>query len=95
MSTSIWKARLESALSGIERDLDDMVRQAKLFLERLDSTERIVLLGLMLIGFLFVLLHQFKSGDESQNEVVRFVGLMFAMTALAAAAGWTIGGQAA
>jgi hypothetical protein len=90
MSINIWKARLDSVLSGIGRDLDDMVRQSKLFLERLDSTERIVLLGLMLIGFLFVLLHQFNRSDENQNAVGRFVGLLFAMVTLAAAAGWTI-----
>ncbi|MEQ9505992.1 MAG: hypothetical protein RLO80_06945 [Hyphomonas sp.] len=90
MSTGIWKARLDSTLSGMERDLDEMARQARLFLERLDSTERIVLLGLMLIGVLFFLLHHFKGSDESQNQVGQFVGVLFAMVTVAAVAGWTV-----
>ena len=90
MSTDIWKARLDSALSGMRRDLDDMVRQSRQFLERLDSTERVVLLGLLLIGVLFLLLHHFNSSDDNQNSTGRFVGMLFVMVTVAAGAGWMI-----
>lgn len=50
MLADIGKERIESALSGVGRDLDDMVGQGKRFVEGLDTTEQLVLVGLVLIG---------------------------------------------
>ncbi len=95
MNMSIWKARIDSALSGIGRDLDRMAREARQILEGLDSTERIVLLGLMLIGILFLMLHYFRGRGEAEDGVGQFVGVLFMLTALAAGAGWTVAGYTA
>jgi len=83
-----WKARIESALSGVERDLNDMVSQTIRFVEGLDMAGQIVLLGPFLIGLFYLVFGHFQSGDEDKRAGGRFVGIMFMMVAMAAGLGW-------
>ena len=88
MTGDNWKARVDSALSGVGRDLNEMVHKAKAFVSGLDTTEKLILLGLVLIGFFYLLLHHFQSREDGEKAGGRFVGLMFVMMAVAAGFGW-------
>lgn len=83
-----WKARIESALTGVGRDLNDMVSQAIRFVEGLDKAGQIVLFGLVLIGLFYFLFGLFQGGDEDKRAGGRFVGILFMMVAMAAGLGW-------
>jgi hypothetical protein len=83
-----WKARIESALSGVGRDLNDMVSQGSRFFEGLDTNGQIVLLSLVLIGLFYLVFGHFQGGDEDKRAGGRFVGIMFMMVAMAAGLGW-------
>ena len=83
-----WKARIESARSGVGRDLNDMVSQGSRFVEGLDTNGQIVLLSLVLIGLFYLVFGHFQGGDEAERAGGRFVGMMFMMVAMAAGLGW-------
>ncbi len=87
-----WKARIDSALSGIGRDLKDMARQGWQFFERLETTEQLVLLGLIMIGLFYLLLGHFKASDEEERAAGQFMGTMFMTVAAAACLGWVASG---
>ena len=88
MLADIGKARIDSALSGVGRDLDDMVGQGRRFVEGLNTTEQLVLMGLVLIGLFYLVFGHFLSGSEDERAGDRFVGTMFMMVAMAAGLGW-------
>lgn len=90
-----WKARIESALSGVERDLNDLLAQAGRFVAGLSTTELLVLMGLVLIGMFYLLLGHFRGGDEYERAAGRFVGIMFVMVVMAAGLGWMASAYAA
>jgi hypothetical protein len=90
-----WKARIESALSGVGRDLDVMVTQGRRFVEGLNTTEQLVLTGLALIGLFYLVFGHFKGGDEHEKAGGRFVGIMFMIVAMAAGLGWMASDYAA
>jgi hypothetical protein len=87
-----WKARIDSALSGIGRDMKDMARQGWQFLESLETTEQLVLLGLVMIGLFYLLMGHFKGGNEEEKAGGRFMGIMFMTVAAAATLGWVASG---
>lgn len=89
----IWTARIESVLSGVGRDLHDIVRHFTQDLERLQTTQKLVLAGLVIVGLFFVLLRHFRGQQEGESAGVQFVGLMFVCVTLAAGLGWLAGGQ--
>jgi|JI10StandDraft_1071094.scaffolds.fasta_scaffold363747_2 hypothetical protein len=95
MSDVMWKARAESALSGVGRDVNELARQAKAYLAGLDTTERLVLLGLVAIGLFYFVLVYFQRREDEEKAGGHFMGLMFVLVALAAGAGWTISGLSA
>ncbi|MBA4338537.1 hypothetical protein [Hyphomonas sp.] len=95
MLADIGKERIESALSGVGRDLDDMVGQGKRFVEGLDTTEQLVLVGLILIGLFYLVFGHFQGGDPDEKAGGRFVGIMFMMVAMAAGLGWMASDYAA
>lgn len=90
-----WKARIDSALSGIGRDLDDMVRRGRLFLQGLDTAEQLVLMGLVMIGLFYLLLGYFRAGNEDEKAAGQFMGIMFMTVAAAAGLGWIASGYSA
>jgi len=90
-----WKARIESALSGVGRDLNDLLAHAARFVVGLSTTEQLVLTGLVLIGFLYLMFGHFRGGDEDEKAGGRFVGIMFVMVAMAAGLGWMASASAA
>jgi hypothetical protein len=83
-----WKARIESALSGVRRGLNDMVSQGGRFVEGLDKAGQIVLLGLVLIGMFYLVFGHSQGGDEDERAGGRFVGIMFMIVTMAAGLGW-------
>lgn len=87
-----WKARIDSVLSGIGRDVEDMLRQGWQFFERLETTEQLVLLGLFIIGLFYLLVGHFKGGNEEEKAGGRFMGIMFMTVAAAAMLGWVASG---
>ena len=93
MIPGMWKVRLDAALSAAARDVGDMTRQARVFIASLDTAERLVLIGLALIGALYLLLDQFDKDTKLANG--RFVGILFALTAIATGLGWAISGRSA
>lgn len=93
MVSAMWKVRLDAVRDAAVRDASDMARQTRQFIAGLDTSERLVLLGLGLIGALYLLLNHFQGRDEGEPANGRFVGLMFVMTAIAAGFGWTISGH--
>lgn len=93
MIGAIWKVRLDAACSVVARDASDMARQMRHFIASLDTTERMVLIGLALIGAFYLLLDQFHAGDDARPANGRFAGIMFALTAIAAGLGWAISGR--
>jgi len=95
MTGENWKARVDSALSGVGRDLDEMVHKAKVFVAGLDTTEKLVLIGLVLIGLFYLLLHHVQSREDGESQGGRFVGLLFVMVAIAAGFGWTVSDHSA
>jgi hypothetical protein len=95
MLADIGKERIESALSGVGRDLDDMVGQGKRFMEGLDTTEQLVLVGLVLIGLFYLVFGHFQGDDPDEKAGGRFVGIMFMMVAMAAGLGWMASDYAA
>lgn len=95
MLADIGKERIESALSGVGRDLDDLVGQGKRFVEGLDTTEQLVLMGLVLIGLFYLVFGHFQGGSEDERAGGRFVGIMFMMVAMAAGLGWLASDYAA
>lgn len=88
-----WKARIESALSGVGRDLHNMVRRFAQYLEGLQTSEKLVLAGVLMMGMFFLLLHHFQGRREGEEASVRFVGSMFLFVAVAAVFGWMASGQ--
>lgn len=92
MFIDIWKARIDSALSGMGRDIDQMVRQGRHFLQGLETTEQLVLMGLLMIGLFYLLLGHTRGGDEEEKAGGRFVGILFMTVAMAACLGWMASG---
>lgn len=90
-----WKARIDSALSGIGRDIDEMVRRGRQFVEGLETTERLVLLGLVMIGLFYLMLGHFRGGNEEDKAGGRFIGILFVTVAAAAGLGWMASGYTA
>lgn len=93
MILAVWKVRLDAAWSTAARDASEMARQLRQFMASLDTTERMVLIGLALIGALYLLLDQFHGGEDAKPANGRFAGIMFALTAIAAGLGWAISGR--
>ncbi len=87
-----WKARIDSALSGMGRDLSDMAHRGRQFFESLETTEQLVLLGLVTMGLFYLLVGQFKGGNEEEQAGGRFMGIMFMTVAAAATLGWVASG---
>ena len=87
-----WKARIDSVLSGIGRDMKDMARQGWQFFESLETTEQLVLIGLVMIGLFYLLIGHFKGGNEEEKAGGRFMGIMFMTVAAAATLGWVASG---
>ena len=83
-----WKARIDSALSDVERDLNNMVRQAARFVEGLETTERLVLLCLVTFGMFYLMVGHFRGKTEDERAGGRFIGVMFMAVAAAASLGW-------
>jgi hypothetical protein len=95
MLADIGKERIDSALSGVGRDLNDMVGQGKRFVEGLDTTEQLVLMGLVLIGLFYLVFGHLQGASEDERAGGRFVGIMFMMVAMAAGLGWLASDYAA
>jgi hypothetical protein len=95
MAQAIWKTQVETALHFIARDLAGMEREARQFLAGLNTTERLVLTGLLMIGLFFLLLSQFQKRDGAENGEGKFAGFLFLLVAVAAGAGWMISGDTA
>ncbi|MDP1554816.1 MAG: hypothetical protein Q8L84_05090 [Hyphomonas sp.] len=83
-----WKARIDSALSDVGRDLNNMVRQGAQFVEGLETTERLVLLCLVTFGTFYLLVGHFRGKTEDERAGGRFIGVMFMTVAAAASLGW-------
>ncbi len=83
-----WKARIDSALSDVERDLNSMVRQGTQFVQGLETTERLVLLCLVTFGMFYLLAGHFGGRTEDERAGGRFIGVMFMTVAAAASLGW-------
>ncbi|HAY08254.1 MAG TPA: hypothetical protein DCY26_16575 [Hyphomonas sp.] len=90
MEGGLWKARIESALASIGRDIGDMYRQATSFLGHLSMSERLVLIGLALMGTLYLLISHIARRRKGEAAESRFVGILFGIVAIAAGAGWLI-----
>ncbi len=90
MEGGLWKARIESALASIGRDIGDMHRQMTAYLGHLSTTERMVLIGLALMGTLYLLISHIARQRNGEAAESRFVGILFAFVAMAAGAGWLI-----
>jgi len=95
MIPGMWKLRLDAALSAAARDVGDMTRQARVFIASLDTAERLVLIGLALIGTLYLLLDPFHADKDTKPANGRFVGILFALTAIATGLGWAMSGRSA
>ncbi len=88
MLGSNWKARIDSALSDVERDLNNMVRQGTQFVQGLETTERLVLLCLVTFGLFYLMVGHFRGKTEDERAGGRFIGVMFMTVAAAASLGW-------
>jgi hypothetical protein len=92
MGGGLWKARLESALANAGRDISDMYRQMTAYIGNLSATERLVLLGLAMIGLFYLLFSHLSRRRNGDSPEGRFAGILFIMVALAALAGWMMSG---
>lgn len=90
MEGGLWKARIESALWNIGRDIGDMYRQVVAFLGQLSTMERLILIGLALMGTLYLLISHVARRRRGEAAESRFVGILFVFVAIAAGAGWLI-----
>ncbi len=90
MSNGVWKAKLDSMLHAVSRDLGDIWLELKYVFASLDTAERIVLLCLVAIGSFYLLLGHFQRGSSGDDSTVRFAGLMFGAVVLLASAGWMV-----
>lgn len=90
MEGGLWKARLDSALSNAGRDIGDMYRQVTAYTGNLSATERLILLGLAMLGIFYLVLSHLARRRKGESADGRFVGLLLVMMALAAGAGWLV-----
>lgn len=95
MSDVMWNVRMESVLSDIGRTLGEFTRETGRFLASLDTTEKLVLLALALIGLFYVVLHHFQRREDESHAGGQFAGMMFVMASLAAGVGWTLSNHTA
>lgn len=77
MEGGLWKARIESALASIGRDIGDMYRQMTTYLGHLSTTERLVLLGLALMGTFYLIFSHLARRKTDEAAESRFVGILF------------------
>ena len=77
MEGGLWKARIESALASMGRDIGDMYRQMTAYLGHLSMTERLVLLGLALMGVFYLLFSHLARRKRGEAAESRFLGILF------------------
>lgn len=88
MDGGLWKARLEAALWSIGRDIGDMNRQMNAALAQLSLTERLILIGVALMGILYLAVSHVARRRKGEAAESRFLGILFFLVASAAGAGW-------
>ncbi|MBA3069439.1 MAG: hypothetical protein FP825_13285 [Hyphomonas sp.] len=95
MDAGIWKDRIDSTLTRVERDLGDIAAGARHYFARLDTAERMVFLGLLVIGLFYLLLRHFQRPEDGEETDGQFAGFLFVIVAVAAGFGWMVSGQTA
>jgi hypothetical protein len=88
MADGSWKARFDAILAGFDRDLARMGREVDHFLSVLDTTERLVLLGLAFIGLFYLLIRNFQRRSSDEEASGRFAGLLLVVLTFAVGLGW-------
>jgi hypothetical protein len=88
MSSVNWKSQMDAALAGVNRDLHSMGRDVKQYIAALDTTERLVLLGLAFIGLFYLLIRHFRNRTEGEQAEQKFAGLLFVIVAFGVGLVW-------
>jgi hypothetical protein len=88
MRIASWKVQFDSVLAGVSRDMQSMSRDAREYLSQLDTTERLILLGLAFIGLFYLLIRHFRTRTEGEEAEQKSAGLLFVIVAFAVGFGW-------
>jgi NhaP-type Na+/H+ or K+/H+ antiporter len=90
MSVGQLRADLDAALAGLERDFGRVAREMEQFFSVLGTTEKLVLVGLTLLGLFYLLIRNVQRRRSEEQAEQRFVGLLLVVLTFAVGLGWIV-----